>query len=159
MEIFEPVLSEREKYQQTVIAKETQHLNKLSGTNIYKNLVHNINLFKTMHKEMDKFGKEFFGHTIGNKLLEASGAFIRSYSVTKLDEKLVHIQQSVDAMSEITGLLKVGYSVNVFINDTYTKFFDCHTKTKNAIFAFQTHLMFQKGEAERKQSKQSEQTS
>lgn len=130
------ILSEKEKYTQALIAKETERANKIGATNIYKYLTSNLSHFKAMHKDMNHFDKEFFGHKIGEKLLDASDAFMMAYQSTNRDEKIKFLRMSLYRMNEISNLLKLGYSANSFIEKTYTKFFEKHILTKNAILSF-----------------------
>lgn len=144
------ILTEKEKYTQALLAKETEKANKISATNIYKYLTSNISQFKAMHKDMHHFDKEFFGHSIGEKLLDASNAFMTAYQSTNRDEKIKFLKISLYRMNEISNFLKLGYSTNAFIEKTYTKFFEKHILTKNAILLFLNSQLMMKQKEDKK---------
>ena len=144
------ILTEKEKYTQALLAKETEKANKISATNIYKYLTSNLSQFKQMHKDMGHFEKEFIGHTIGAKLLEASNAYMTAYQSTNRDEKIKFLKIALFRMEEISNFLKLGFSTNAFIERTFNKFFEKHILTKNAIVAFLNSQLITKQQEDEK---------
>lgn len=144
------ILTDKEKYTQELLANETAKMNKVSTTNIYTYLTSNIKQFKAMHKEMHSFDKEFLGHAIGEKLLDASNAYMTAYISTNRELKIKNLKYAIMRLNEISNLLKMGYTTNSFVNDTYAKFFEKHILTKNAINAFLASQIFAQQEEDEK---------